>query len=182
MSHDPIAARYAQAAFEAAMAQDAVEATLESLDIIAALMREHADLRQLIRNPDVDPQDKAGVLDRLTQGTWSDLVRAFVRMVVSMGRAELLPDIEEAFRARVDAQRGRLAVVVRSARPVPEAALNRLRQRLEQRERKTIDLRAEVAPELLGGVQVVLGHRVIDGSVRRQLAELKQRLAAVRVY
>jgi len=182
MADDPVATRYAQAVFESAKAEGGLDEVLEQLTLLGSLISQHPDLRQLVGNPDVDPDEKVGVLDRIVQGSWSGLVRAFVRMVVSMGRAELLPDVAQAFQAMVDAERGRLKVVVRSAYPIPEATLKRLRARLEQRERKHVELRAEVAPELIGGMQVILGHRVVDGSVQRQLVDLRERLAAVRVH
>ncbi len=181
MAYDPVASRYAQAAFETATEQREVDETLRELTQIGALISGSAGLRQLLRNPDVDPPDKVGVLERSLQRSWSGLVRAFVEMTVAMGRAELLPEIVEAFQAAVDEARGRLRAVVRSAHPLPEAALARLRTCLEHRERKQIELETEVAPELIGGLQVILGHRVFDGSVKRQLTDLRERLKAVRV-
>ena len=71
--------------------------------------------------------------------------------------------------------------VVRSARTLPEETLKRLRGSLERREGKTIHLETEVDPRLLGGLQVQLYHRLIDGSVRRALDELRERLMSVRV-
>ena len=182
MADDPIAARYAQALFETAQSADQLDRTLEELRLIGRLLREHPELRQLLFNPDVDPQDKVGIVDRLVHGAWSELVRAFIHMVVSMGRSEVLPDIVESFAGLVDIARNRLRVIVRSAHHVPEPVLVRLRTRLERQERKSIELRAEVEPELIGGLQVVLGHRVIDGSVQRQLSDLRERLSAVRVH
>ena len=181
MAHDPVAARYAEALFNAAKADGTAPAVLEQLLFIGTLLRDSSDLTQLMRNPDVDPEDKVGLLDRVLQGRWAGAGKAFIAMVVSMGRAELLPEIVDAFQEAVDADEGRLRVLVRSVHPLPGTVIARLRASLERRERKSIELTTELAPELLGGVQIHLGHRVIDGSVRRQLTELRERLAAVRV-
>ena len=182
MVHDPIATRYAQALFEAAQAEGHSDETLTELALLGDLLRDHAQLRELLWNPDVDPDDKVGLLDRVLRGTWSSTVKAFVRMVVSMGRAEHLPQIIEAFQAAMDTAQGRLRVTVRSARPISEAAWKRLKTKLEHRERKHVEMTAELDPSLLGGVQILLDHRVIDGSVRRQLSELRDRLTSVRVH
>ena len=182
MVNDPVAARYAQALFETAKAEGRVDETMEPLTMIGQLLHEHPDLRQLMLNPDVDPEDKVGVFERVLKGSWSTLVRAFFQVVVSYGRTESLASIIRAFHAQVDADHGLLRVVVRSAHPLPEAVLVRLRKTLERRERKSIELQAEMAPQLLGGVQLLLDHRVIDGSVARQLHDLREQLAAVRVY
>jgi len=179
---DLIASRYAQALFEAAKAERAVEQTLEELTLVGRLFHDHPDLRQLLRNPDVEPEDKVAVLGRALKGAWSGLVQAFLRMALAMGRAEHLPQMVDAFQAAVDADQGRLRAVVRSARPLSAPLLKRLKAALERRERLTIELSTEVDPELLGGVAIRLDHRVIDGSVRRQLVDLRERLHAVRVH
>ena len=181
MPLDPIATRYARALFEAAKAEEQLDEALEQMTLIGQLFQAHADLRQLMRNPDVDPEEKVGVLERVLHGSWSALTRAFVEMVVARERAEFLPEIADALQAEVDADRGRLRVVVRSAHPLGDEVLARLRRRLEQREGKHIELDAALDSSLIGGVQVVLGHRVIDGSVRRQLVDLRERLSTVRV-
>ena len=182
MSHDPIATRYARTLFEAAKAEGQVEPVLQQLILLGGLLQDHPDLRQFLLNPDVDPDDKVGLLDRVLRGSWSELVHAFVRMVVSLGRADALAEMVDAFQEAVDADEGRVRVLVRSARPLPEALLSRLRTRLEHRERKQIELTTEVDQELLGGLQLFLGNRVIDGSIQRQLADLREQLSAVRVY
>ena len=182
MAHDPVGGRYAQALFEAATNDRAVLACLEELERLGWAIREETGLRQLLWNPDVDPDEKLGVLERALGSAWTPLMRAFVAMVVSMGRAPSLPEIAEAFRALVDEAEGRLRVVVRSAHPLPEALLERLRSGLARRETKRIELSTELDPTLLGGFQVQLGYRVIDGSVRRQLVELRQRLTSLRVH
>ena len=179
--NDAVAARYAEALFASAKAQRRLDETLEQMSLLGWLLREQLLLREFLFNPDVEPGDKVGVLERALKGGWSDLVRAFVRMVLEMNRAETLPGIVEALREAVDRDQGRLRVTVRSAHALPEATLKRLRDRLERRERKTIQLETRVDPELLGGLQVQLDHRLIDGSVRRALDELRDRLTSARV-
>ena len=181
MADELIASRYAQAAFEAAKEAQALEPMLKQLLRLGELLRDHADLRELLFNPDVDPQDKLGIAQRLLKDGWSELLQAFLQVVLTRDRAEVLPAIIEAFRQKVDADAGRLAVTVRSAHPLPAATLTRLKTLLEQRERKAVVLTAAVEPGLLGGLQILLDHRLADGSVRRQLADLKAQLYAVKV-
>src|SRR3989338_10392434 len=119
MAHDAVAARYAESLFAAAKAQRQLDETLEELVFLGRLLRGQPDLRELLFNPDVDAGDKIGVLERALKGGWSQLVRAFVRMVLAMDRAEALPGVAEALQEAVDQDRGRLRVVVRSARALP---------------------------------------------------------------
>ncbi|MBI4341620.1 MAG: ATP synthase F1 subunit delta [Candidatus Omnitrophica bacterium] len=176
-----IATCYAQALFESAKTAPAVDTLLEQLTAIAQLIRAHAELGELIINPDVDPPEKVAILKRLLGGATSPLLEPFLLMVAERGRTEFLPEIADAFHDEVDRDRGRLRATVRSARPLPEELVLRVRRLLERREGKTILLQTETAPELLGGLQVVMGHRVIDGSIQRQVQNLRERLNAVRV-
>lgn len=181
MAEEPVAARYAQALFDAAKADGVLDGTLSTFRAIEGLIRDHAELHAFLLNPNVEPEDKVGVVGRLLKGSWSGLVQAFVRMVVSAGRAEYLPEIAAALQVLVDEDQGRLRVTVRTAHLLPDTVLARLRTRLARREGKQIELTTELDPTLLGGVQVLLDHRVIDGSVRRQLVDLRQRLTTIRV-
>ena len=182
LTGDPVAARYAQAVFESAKADGALEETLEQLSLIGALLRDHQALRELISNPGVTPDDKVSLFERLLHGSWSSLVRSFVAMVVALERAEVLPQISQTLQVLVDAERQVLRVTVRSAYPLPHTVLERLRVRLEHREQQHITMTTEVDGKLLGGLQVIMGSRVMDTSVRRQLDDLRERLMAVRVY
>ena len=181
MARDAVAGRYAQALFDSAKAEQQLEPALKQLEEVARLLDGVPDLRQLLLNPDVEPEDKLRVLDVALRGRWSPPLRAFTELVVRASRAEFLGGMAEALRDLVDADQGRMRAVVTSAHPLAEAELSRLREALERREGKRIELDAEVDPELIGGLRVRLDHRVIDGSVQRQLADLRERLRALRV-
>lgn len=182
MKVDPVAMRYANAFFETSKAEGVLLETLEQLKFIGDLLQQSEGLRRLFGNPGVDPEEKVAVVDRLFKGTWSSRVRAFVHLVVSRGRASSLPAMADAFHAAVDASLGRLRVVVRCARPLPEPLRARVVSAVQRREAKQVELRVELDPALLGGMQLSFDHRVVDGSVQRQLEELRQRLTSVRAH
>lgn len=181
LTGDPVAARYAQAVFESAKADNRLEDTLEQLSYIGTLLRDHVKLRELVHHPGVTAGEKVALFERLLHGTWSSLVRSFITMVIALGRAEALPHIAQTLQELVDAERRVLRVTVRSAYPLPHAVLERLRVRLEHREQQHVAMTMELDAKLLGGLQVVMGSRVLDTSVRRQLDDLRERLRSVRV-
>ncbi len=181
MSDDPVATRYAQALFESAKTEDALDQTLEQLSLLGTLVKDEPMLQRLLFNPGIDSEEKVGLFRRTLHGAWSDLVNAFVRMVVIADRAVLLPEIAHALQAAVDVERNMLRVVVRSSHPLPQVVLDRLKKALEHREAQHVILTSEVNPTLLGGFQLFLGNRVIDSSVRQSLHELRERLSSVRV-
>ena len=182
MAQDPVAVRYAGAFFELVKSAGQLEEAASSLAELQGLLQGHATLRQFLANPDVEIADKLRVLERVLGRAWSRDLHAFVQMVLSLGRAEHLVEIAQAFSELVDAERGLLRVRIRAAHPLPAPLKARLTQTLERREGRRVALVEEAAPELLGGVQVLLDHRMLDGSLRTQLDRLRQRLKSVRVF
>ncbi len=182
MAYDPIAARYAGALFHIVQRDGGLELVLEQLHSMRRLLQDTPALSRLMRHPQVPVAEKVALLDRVARPAWSAPVRAFVQMVLAAGRAEWLPEMVEAFQAAADNAQGRMRAIVRSARPLSSSARERLRRALERQEGRTVELDLEEAPELIGGFQVSVGHRRLDASVQRHVAELRERLMTVRVH
>lgn len=181
MTTDPVSARYAEALFELVHSEGRLEPASAQLLQLGEILRDHAELRGLLLNPDVEVEQKLSVLDRLMNKTWSPEIRAFVQVVLSLDRAVYLSEMVEAFQALVDDEQRVLRVTVRSAYPLAAELRKRLVGWIEQRERATVILVEEVDPALLGGLQVFMRHRTFDGSLKTQLSTLRQRMKHVRV-
>lgn len=180
-SYDLAAVRYARTLLDAAKAAGPVGPVLAGLQELRSLLADHAGLQAFLRHPGIERAEKLQVLERVTGGRWPDLVRGFVALVLSFGRAGELAQMAEAFEDVVREDERRLRAVVRSARPLSGLVLTRVQRMLERVEQATVEVETEVDPALLGGFQVFVGFRVFDGSVRKELQDLRQRLATVPV-
>lgn len=181
MSSDPVADRYAQALFALANEHRDLDATWQQLQPLGQVIRDHEPLRQLLLNPHVASADKLRVIDHALPGECSASTQAFLRLVLDMGRAESLPAIVDAFRDLVDGEQRRVRVLVRTARPLAASMRARLKSRLEDLERRQVELTEETDPALIGGAQILFDRQIIDGSLQTQLAELRQHLKRVKV-
>ena len=83
---------YARALFEAARDEGKLEQAGADLAALAAAFEQVPALPAFLRNPQVDPAGKAGVLDEISAGA-DHLVRNFVRLVAEKGRAGELPEM-----------------------------------------------------------------------------------------
>jgi F-type H+-transporting ATPase subunit delta len=181
MASDSVSRRYAESAFEAAKDHGTLNEVAAWLAAMRQLIASSEGLQELLANPDVDLPDKLGVLKRLLPEGWSPDVDALLQMTLSRWRADHLVAIAEDFQALVDREQGLVRVRVRSAHPLAPAAKTRLQQVLERREGRRVEMTEESAPELLGGLQILLESRMIDGSLRMHLDRLRQQLKQVRV-
>jgi F-type H+-transporting ATPase subunit delta len=171
------AAAYAHALYGLASERGATAEVASELERLTALLP--AGARALLQHPAVAPQAASGILETLVRGA-SPLVANLLRVLADRRRMELLPDIAAAFRERADAAAGRVRARVQSARPLAAEELADLAAALGRRLHAEVQVTAEVRPDLIGGARVLVGDRVLDGSLEGQLAVLRRRLAAAR--
>jgi F-type H+-transporting ATPase subunit delta len=98
------------------------------------------------------------------------------RLLVRKSRTALAPEIATQFRALVQAQEGVAQAHATTAVPLTSAEQQALSQRLEGSTGHRVQLTTDVDPELLGGVVVQIGDRLIDASVRGRLDAMRKAL------
>ncbi len=169
------AAAYAEALFSLARERGTAPAVAAELEAITAAVP--AEARALLEHPAVAPEAARAVLGTLV-GTASPLVANLLRVLADKRRMGLLPDIAAGFRERVDGVEGRVRARVQSARPLGDDEVAGLAAALGRRLGAEVQVSPEVRPDLIGGARVLVGDRVLDGSLEGQLAVLRRRLAA----
>jgi F-type H+-transporting ATPase subunit delta len=170
-----LAGRYASALFELASETGTVSAVEGDLEALAAAIRESAELRALIRNPEVSREALGRVLAGLGQSmTLADLTRNFLGVLAQNRRVGQLPAVIRAFQSIAAAQRGEVTAQVASAHPLTDDQLATLEQKLRAREGRTVKVKTQVDPDLLGGLVVTIGSKRIDSSIRSRLNTLAQ--------
>jgi len=174
-----IARPYAEALFKSAGGTDAQALTSQMGDLAA--LAGDAQLRQFADNPKVAAVQVfdlvAGVA--LSKGLQIDIkVANLLRAVLDNGRLAALPEIAAQFLALVNARSGVSDALIQSAFAIEGPALAELVATLEQRFARKLNAHVEIAPELIGGVRVVVGDEVLDTSVRARLEQMKVALSA----
>ena len=174
-----LSGRYASALFELASEAGSVTAVESDFARLDRALAESAELRALIRNPEITREQTgqvlAGIADHLAL---SELTRNFLGVLAQNRRAGELPAIIRAFRTTAAAQRGEVTAEVVSAHPLDDGQLAALEQKLRAREGRTVKLQAKVDEDLLGGLVVTIGSRRIDSSIRTRLNSLAQAMKA----
>jgi F-type H+-transporting ATPase subunit delta len=168
--------RYAEAAFEIALRDGNVDTWRSDLDRAAEALDE-AGLREVLANPALPLEQRLAIANDVFTGLAAP-VRNLILFVVRRGRIEQLPRIAAEFQ-RLDDRRNHIShASATSASPLDEAEIRAITARLEQMTGERVALETSVDPDLLGGVVVRVGDRLIDGSVRGRLERLRNQLAA----
>ena len=170
-----LAGRYASALFDLASEAGTVTAVESDLDKLGAALDESAELRALIRNPEVNREQIGKVLAGIAKYLGlADLTKNFLGVLAENRRIADLPAMIRAFHAIAAAQRGEVSAEVASAHALTDEQIATLEQKLRAREGRTVKLKTRVDPDLLGGLVVTVGSKRIDGSIRTRLNSLAQ--------
>ena len=170
-----LAGRYASALFDLASEGGTVTAVESDLDKLDGALRESAELRALIKNPEVSREQIGKVLAGIGQYLGlEDLTKHFLGVLAQNRRIADLPAMIRAFHAIAAAQRGEVSAEVASAHALTDEQIATLEQKLRAREGRTVKLKTRVDPDLLGGLVVTVGSKRIDGSIRTRLNSLAQ--------
>ena len=165
-----LAGRYASALFDLASEAGTVSAVESDLDSLEAALRESAELRALIKNPEISREQIGKVMTGLGQKIGlSDLTKNFLGVLAENRRVAELPAMIRAFHMIAAAQRGEVTAEVASAHALTDEQVATLETKLRAREGRTVKLKTRVDPALLGGLVVTVGSKRIDGSIRTRL-------------
>lgn len=166
---------YARALHEAARESDRVETVAGDLAALAGAVEEVPELGAFLRNPQIDPSDKAAVLDELAAGA-DELVRNFVRLVAEKGRAGELAEMNRELEALVARAQNRLTVELETAVELSDDEAESIVRQIEQASGRTVDATRSVDPSLVGGIVLKVGSFRADGSIRGRLERLRREL------
>ncbi|HWA38317.1 MAG TPA: F0F1 ATP synthase subunit delta [Burkholderiales bacterium] len=170
-----VARPYAEAVFKLA---DASGSLAKWADMLADLASVAADARvgMAIRDPNLSDAKVAGLVISILAGKLTGDADNLVRVLAENGRLELLPQIREQFEALKNEREGVVEAEVQSAFDLSDAQVADLVSRLEKKFGRKVRVTVTVDRELIGGVRVLLGDKVIDGSARAQLGALENAL------
>jgi F-type H+-transporting ATPase subunit delta len=167
---------YARALFQAASEEGRLEEVAADLAALAGAIVDMPALRAFLRNPQIDPPEKARVAGELAAGA-DELVRNFLRLVAEKGRAGELVEMNAELEAMVARAQNRLAVELTTAHELSDDDAQSIVERIEQASGRTVEATRSVDPSLVGGVVLQVGSYRADGSVRGRLERLRQELA-----
>jgi F-type H+-transporting ATPase subunit delta len=147
----------------------------EELADFAAAVHDVPELRSMLRNPQLEPGAKVGVLDELLGGA-DELVRNFLRLAAEKGRIGQIEEIAREFDRLMAREERRLNVELTTARELSDAEARELLQQIEQASGRKIEATRSFDPSLIGGFVLQAGSMRVDASVRGRLEGLRQEL------
>nr|PZN35942.1 MAG: ATP synthase F1 subunit delta [Actinomycetota bacterium] len=167
-------AGFAAGIYEMARSEGEEERLVAELSAVARAMETSDELRATLTDPQLPAERKQGVLDDLIGGRASRLTRSVLQLIISLDRASELPKIVRSLMESAASSRSKALAEVRSAVPLDDATVARLAEVLGRATGKDVEVRVVVDPSVIGGLVARVGDTVIDGSIAKKVASLRQ--------
>lgn len=161
--------RYTLGLYQVAVAQNQVSALNEGLQMMASFIRETEGLKAFLESPVVSDEKKYELIRKAFGDSIPSVLHTFFRVLLLRGRIPYFEAIAERFRGLVEQAENQVTVQIESAQPLKDEAISEIANKLSSVLNKRTVTRTAIKPELLAGMRVRIGHRVVDATVKGQL-------------
>jgi F-type H+-transporting ATPase subunit delta len=180
-----IGKRYAVALFNAAVAEDVLDQVHDDLASFARLAETEAAFRIFLASQRVSAEEKRDLVVHAIGQRASGLFVQFVLLLIEKKRIDefadsAFADIVQSFERLYEAHTGLIRVGVVTAVALDVELERKAKSTIERRTGKTARIEKRIDPHIIGGMIMIADGQIIDGSIRSQLAELRQQLLEAR--
>jgi F-type H+-transporting ATPase subunit delta len=174
---EEIARVYAESLFEVAREHDKLDPIREQLAEFADAVAGSRDLQVFLFSPYFSSAEKREGISRTVSGAEDELVN-FLELLAEKHRMPAIFRIRSRFEELWAEANRRLEVSLVSAVELDNKVVEHVGEEIERQTDRTIELRSEVDPEILGGLVLRVGNMVLDASLRSKLERLRKEAAA----
>jgi F-type H+-transporting ATPase subunit delta len=167
--------RYAEALIEIAEQGGMIPEYEEELKAIADTYRSSPELRDFLLSPEIKVQVKKAAVQAMFTGKVRTELVSFQLLLLDKGRIKHVQGIVTEFFRMASHKRNILHMTIASATPLEDEQVQRIKEKYRSLY-GAVDVIVKLAIDqtLLGGVKVVIGDKVFDGSVKSRLDALKE--------
>jgi F-type H+-transporting ATPase subunit delta len=174
-----VAKRYSNALFEVALEGNTLDKTGEELSFITDALNEHPDLFKAIKSPLIKPVEKKEMMKNIFSKHLSRELLNFLYVLIDKSRSAQLKEISTEYHKLLARHNNTIEAVATTAVSMTEEQITELTDKLTKTSGKTVTLTNAVDPSIIGGVFIQIGDKIIDGTLKRRLREIEDRLKEV---
>ncbi|MBI5588200.1 MAG: ATP synthase F1 subunit delta [Deltaproteobacteria bacterium] len=177
MKSSALARRFAKALMEIGREENAYENYGKELRTALAVFTGAPELYKVLLNPMYRFEVRRGLMEKVSESLkLSGHVAKFFNILVETRNIRILDDIVTAYSKLEDEADGRIKAVVESPGPLEAGLLDEIRKKLGGSSGKQVLLTNKTNPELLGGLVIRIENTILDGSLKTQLAMMKEKI------
>ena len=173
MNEAIIRTRYAKALFVAALEHQKLEEVKEQVEMLLVAFSEVETLTQFLNNPLIKGEKKQAAFKAAFNRKINGLLEGLVNLMFKNQRETLLVGVLRNFNDMYEAHKGILRGTITAVVPVEESVRKSIEDKLAAELGKTVILKSETDPDLIGGFAVVVDGVLVDATIKNRLEKLK---------
>lgn len=166
-----IARPYAVAAYRLAKEKNALPRWSGMLALASAVATD-PQMSALIENPNVSSRDVEKLFLEVCGSKLDECGVNLVRILSEYGRLALFPQVAAIYEGLKAQNEGVVEAEITASGSLSSAQLKNLVARLEARFNSKVEARVTVDPNIIGGIRIVVGDKIIDATVHARLQEM----------
>lgn len=167
---------YAEALFDVAIETGQLDLIELQLQSVCQLFSENPEYYELYRAPNIALDERKAILEQSFSGKIAPELMNFLKLLLDKSRGFYILQIGEEFQQMVEVHKGIIKGVVHVTCTLTDDQIKRLESKLSESTGKQVILTQKIDPEIIGGLVVHLGDKVIDNSLKKKLDDMKEDL------
>lgn len=173
---------YGDALFELALEEDKLDLLFEEADLIKEVFLANSELIKLLNHPKIDKEEKISVLENVFKGRVSEDMVGFLVLAIKKERQNSILDILDYFISLVKEYKKIGVVYITTATPMTEDQKKKVENKLLSTTKyDSFEMNYTVDKDIIGGIIIRIGDRVVDNSIRLKLNELSKDLYKIQL-
>ena len=173
-SGDIISDRYGSALYDLAAENKCIDEIINDFNSVETLMNESSELRQVIKSPLINSEEKLNILLKIfSRSNFNNLTTTFIKVLDGNKRISNLPSIILQFKKINSEKRGDVSANITSANELSEDEKNNISNQLKNILGQKLSLNFDVDKDIIGGLIVKVGSKMIDTSIANKINKLK---------
>ncbi|MBC63495.1 MAG: ATP synthase F1 subunit delta [Chloroflexi bacterium] len=168
------ARRYAQAAFSIASENDEIEKWLSEIKDVSKILSDN-DCITFFDAEQIPIDVKLDGVKKLFSKNIS-LVQNLISLMVTRKDISKILELSNIFISMTDEYKGIVKVDITTAVPIAKENLEKITKKIENIENKKVVINKNVDKNILGGIVIRIGDKLIDGSTKNKINLLNEQL------
>lgn len=165
---------YGTALFSLALEENAKEEYFKALRTVKSLFDENEGYLDMLSSPALSVRARLSALDEVFKDTLPEYVLSFLKLLCEKGRIEKFDEAVKEFFELYNASEKIIDAKITSAADLSDDEKSRLISKLEKTRSCKINPEYITDPSLIGGITVEIDGKILDGSIRHRLREVKE--------
>ena len=173
---------YGDALFELALEENKIDSLQEEVEVVLVALAESQDLIKIMNHPKVSKEEKVALVEDIFKGRTSTELTGLMYMLTEKGRFIEIDDVLNYFLDRVKEHKNIGTAYVSTAMELSDAQKKAVEKRLlETTKYVEFEMHYSVDTDLIGGMVIRIGDRVVDSSIKTKLYDLTRELSNIQL-